>query len=278
MQKTYHFMAGLPRSGSTLLSALLNQHPDIYASPQTDLLQIMHEVYEMIPRLEAHKAGLFKQAHKNILKSIPDIHYSEIDKPVIVDKNRAWGTPYNMEKIAPILNPDAKVIITLRPFLDVLASVIKVIEKSDKALGTKSLYNENSTIVQYRSQREAQIENAMLPNALFDMALFSIYNLIENYKDRILVVWFDDLMDHPQQTMNEIYNFLELESYTNNFDSIKPVDRHDDLLGYGVLGLHDVASKLQKPKTNPKDYLSDYTIGKYANTLDFIIEKLPIRN
>jgi sulfotransferase len=278
MEKTYHFMAGLPRSGSTVLAALLNQHPDIYASPQTDLLQIMYEIDSIIPKLEGYNAGLFPQAYKEILKSIPEAHYSQIDKPIIIDKNRGWGTPYNMENIVPILNPKAKIIITLRPFLDVLASLIKVMGKSDKALGKKSLYNENSTTAFYRSIAEVQIENAMLPNALFDIALLSIYNLIENYKDRILVVWFDDLMDFPQETMNKIYSFLELESHTNNFELIKPVDKHDDLLGYGVLGLHDVATKLQKPKTNPKDYLSDYTIGKYANTLDFIIDKLPIRN
>ena len=31
--KTYHLLAGLPRSGNTLLSAILNQNPDIYSSP-----------------------------------------------------------------------------------------------------------------------------------------------------------------------------------------------------------------------------------------------------
>ena len=32
MDKKYHFISGLPRSGSTLLAALLRQNPDFHAS------------------------------------------------------------------------------------------------------------------------------------------------------------------------------------------------------------------------------------------------------
>lgn len=31
MQNTYHFISGLPRTGSTLLSAILSQNPAVYA-------------------------------------------------------------------------------------------------------------------------------------------------------------------------------------------------------------------------------------------------------
>ena len=36
--KSIYFLGGLPRSGNTLLSALLNQNPDIYVSPLSPLL------------------------------------------------------------------------------------------------------------------------------------------------------------------------------------------------------------------------------------------------
>jgi hypothetical protein len=38
-------MAGLPRSGSTLLSAILNQNPDVYSGPQTDFPSMMLSIY-----------------------------------------------------------------------------------------------------------------------------------------------------------------------------------------------------------------------------------------
>ena len=47
--------------------------------------------------------------------------YDGVDKPIIVDKNRAWGTPYNLN-LAALLNPDVRIITTVRPILEVLAS------------------------------------------------------------------------------------------------------------------------------------------------------------
>jgi hypothetical protein len=52
--------------------------------------------------------------------------------------------------------------------------------------------------------------------------------------------------------------------------SIKAIDNHDDLAGYGMLGLHDVNKKLARPKTDPSELLSDYVIQKYGNALDFL--------
>jgi hypothetical protein len=40
MQKLY-FLVGLPRSGSTLLASLLNQHPDVFASPTSPLMDLL---------------------------------------------------------------------------------------------------------------------------------------------------------------------------------------------------------------------------------------------
>jgi hypothetical protein len=37
-EKKFFFMAGLPRSGGTLLSSILSQNPDVYVSPQSTLL------------------------------------------------------------------------------------------------------------------------------------------------------------------------------------------------------------------------------------------------
>jgi len=39
--KTLFFLSGLPRSGSTLLGSLLNQHPEIYATPTSPLADLL---------------------------------------------------------------------------------------------------------------------------------------------------------------------------------------------------------------------------------------------
>jgi len=269
-EKTYHFMAGLPRSGSTVLAALLNQHPEIYASPQTDLIGMLYELNDKIPGYESYKAGLFSSGYDSVMNSIADNFYAHIDKPVIIDKNRGWGTPYNFDKLSPYVNIDGKVILTLRPILEVLASFVKAMNKTEKVLGYAPYLNQDHWVTSYRDKTDAQIESLMQTNGEIERAIFSIANLLKNHGDRLFVVWFDNLTESPQETMNGIYDFLGVDRFKNNFKSISETDKHDDINGYGVVGLHDIQSKLKKPDTKPEDYLSDYIIKKYKNALDFL--------
>lgn len=270
MTKTFHFMAGLPRSGSTLLAALLNQHPEIYASPQSALLDLLYTTQEMAQSSESYKANLNINSYDFVAKSIPEAFYSYIKKPVVIDKNRTWGTPYNITNLMPLVNPKGKIVITVRPILEILASFAKIVEQN-------RLLNPNFSVAPfgfwsstYRNIKDAEIDFLMMPNNKIDQDIYSLSNLLQNYKDKIHVVFYDDLIDQTQITLNNIYNFLELEPITNNLNQIKAVDFHNDLDGYGIVGLHDVKPKIAKNKTNPSDYLSDYIIAKYKNGLDFL--------
>lgn len=270
MTKTYHFMAGLPRSGSTVLSAILNQNPEVYSSPQTDLIGMLYELERNIPSYESYRAKLMHPNFASVLYGMADNFYAPIDKPVVIDKNRGWGTPYNWDNLSLYVNPQGKVIITMRPILEVLASFIRVAQQTHKATSSMPYLNDNLWVTHYRDVVDAQADNIMAANGEMDRAIFSIANLIKNHRDKVYVVWFDDLLDSPQATMDGIYDFLGLDRFEHNFSNIKAVDNHDDLSGYGILGLHDVNKKLARPKTDPSELLSDYVVQKYGNALDFL--------
>jgi len=263
-------MAGLPRSGSTVLSAILNQHPEIYASPQTDLLGLLYQFESNIPNYESYKAGLLFSSYDTAIRSVPDNFYSPIDKPIIIDKNRGWGTPYNWDNLSGYLNPKGKVILTMRPILEVLASFVKLGEATKKVTNTTPYLNNDLWVSYYRDPTDAIVDNLMLPNGEIDRAIFSIYNLLKNHRDRVHVVWANDLIESPQATLNSIYDFLEVQRFEHNFSNIKEVDRHDDILGYGIVGLHDIKKKLTKSQTDPTKVLSSYILEKYKNSLDFL--------
>lgn len=263
-------MAGLPRSGSTVLSAILSQNPQIYASPQTDLLQMLYTLETSIPNYQSYKAGLLFSSYDNALRSLPDNFYMPIEKPIVIDKNRGWGTPYNWDNLSDYLNPEGKVIVTMRPILEVLASFVKIAEANKKITGFMSYLNKDLWVSDYREPVDAIVDNLMQPNGEIDRALFSVSNLIKNHKDRVHIVWFDNLVNNPGQTLDGVYNFLGMDSFTHNFKNILSVDEHDDLSGYGIIGLHDVRKKLIKPDTKPEKYLSNYAIQKYGNALDFL--------
>ena len=270
MTKTYHFMAGLPRSGSTVLSAILNQNPQVYASPQTDLLQMLYNLESNIPSFESFRAGLLHQGYASVMHGLTDTFYSHIDKPVIIDKNRGWGTPFNWDHISPYVSKDGKVILTMRPILEVLASFVKASQQTKKAIKHTPYLDNNIWSSHYRNETDAIVDNLMKTNGPLDQAIYSVANLINNHRDKVCVVWFDELLDKPVATLDSIHEFLGLDLFDYNFDNIKSVDKHDDLNGYGIVGLHDVKKKLARPKTDPASYLSEYSIQKYKNALDFL--------
>ena len=76
------FLASLPRSGSTLLTSLLNQRPDVYASPTSNLCDTMGAAVQVWEQNPMTKASAAKQEDLiRILSGIMDARY-ETDKMV----------------------------------------------------------------------------------------------------------------------------------------------------------------------------------------------------
>jgi hypothetical protein len=50
--KTLYFLGGLPRSGSTLLGSLLNQHSDIYVSPTSPLGDVVTDIEQSFNKVD----------------------------------------------------------------------------------------------------------------------------------------------------------------------------------------------------------------------------------
>ena len=87
--KQHYFISGLPRSGSTLLSAILRQNPDFYADISTPVESLVGTTIKIISEGESNLVITEKQ-RKNLLHGIFDGYYKHIDKPVIFDCSRNW--------------------------------------------------------------------------------------------------------------------------------------------------------------------------------------------
>jgi sulfotransferase len=91
MPKTFHFLAGLPRSGSTVLAALLNQHPSVHASGTSGMGELMFNTFQAWKNSSAEQAAPQPEQIKAVLRGIMDTKYSNVDKPVVIDKARNWA-------------------------------------------------------------------------------------------------------------------------------------------------------------------------------------------
>ena len=122
------FFSSIPRSGSTLLSVLLRQRPDTHVSHTSNLSEVLggllNAYSKPISGTEGDNDTLVKRKQSALLSAI-DAHYSHITNPIIFDKCRAWGHPSNV-KILEDLGIDTKVIATVRPMTECVASAMKI--------------------------------------------------------------------------------------------------------------------------------------------------------
>ena len=87
---------------------------------------------------------------------------------------------------------------------------------------------------------------------------------IRGDQKHLLMVEYDDLIASPNETMKKIYEFLELDFYSHNFDQIENTHREIDDQWY-LKDMHYVRNKLEKKSQNPENILSDEILTKYSN-------------
>ena len=80
----------------------------------------------------------------------------------------------------------------------------------------------------------------------------------------LLMVEYDDLINAPNETMKKIYEFLELDFYSHNFDRIENTHREIDDQWY-LKDMHYVRNKLEKKSQSPESILSEEILNRYKN-------------
>jgi sulfotransferase len=271
MPKTFFFMAGLPRSGSNLLTAILNQHPEVHASPQTDILQLMYVLDQSFRNGESYQVGHYKKEYEKLPFSLIETFYGEMDKQYIIDKNRSWSTPYNIELAAKI-NPNVKIIAPVRNILDILASFVRLLEsnRGNNIFDTGMISSEFSPMY-YRNFNEARCDWLMSHNAQLERSILALSTALKpEHRNKFHFVHYDSLVENPKQTMSDLYKFLEIDNHDHDFQNIKQLNPVNTQQVFGLPQIHQVRPTMSKAKTNYESVLSEYTINKYRGTLDFL--------
>jgi sulfotransferase len=267
MDKTYFFMGGLPRSGSTLLSAILNQNPDIYVTPSADTSYLILSLYRNYQGSESHNAGFAPEGYKNIMAKLPDAFYEHIDKPYIIDKNRNWGTPDDLE-VAKLFSDKIKIICPVRPILEILASFVWLAEKNPDNFIDR--FVTNYPVSQFRPKNDARCDALMAADHRIETNILSLASSLNpEHQDKFHFVAYADLISKPEKVIKAIYEFLEIPKFPHQFDNLKWSLMPNEASVYGIPNLHTIRSKIDKSKTKTS-ILSEYVHKKYGHTLDFI--------
>ena len=271
--KSFYFMAGLPRAGSTLLSTLLNQNPRIYSGPSSPVLGAMYATHENFQSNELYTGYPKPNQVNEIIGSVIEHWYSDIDKPVVIDKNRAWCA--RVPFIEGYIKQEAKIIVPVRRVDEILASILTMIKRNPFQEGQPRINFVDEYLVKNNIPINDETRCQHLLNndgIVWESLNATKIGVDDGHSDKFHYVDYNDLVNDPQGELNKIYTFLGEESFPHSFENLSNQHREDDITTYGLGDMHEVHSKLEKTSSDPSEVLHDSIIELYNSnkeTLEF---------
>ena len=253
-----YFLSGLPRSGSTLLGSILNQNPDVYVSPTSPLLDLLCLQNEAINRVSQQYTFDVQEQAASIYDALPLAYYHSIKKPHIIDKHRAWAR--NVMPAQMHISKNPKVICTNRPVAEVVTSFIKLINKDPDNFIDAALKKKRKALT--TNTRAMELWESYIKDPWESLRIG-----LENYKDNLHFVDYTNLVNDPQNTINGIYDFLEIDRYEHSFDNISNTCGEAKDSAWGLRDLHTIRNKLEKTSDSAEEVLGD-NLCKYFSQFD----------
>lgn len=262
MNKQIHFLSGLYRSGNTVLSALLNQHPEIYVSPISPLSSLLwaNEVTaandENIKRNDENQTRFHR-----VQQSYAQTLYADVDKPIILDREKDWGHPANINLAVSYVSEFPKIVITVRDIVDVIGSYIAI--HRDLLVREADAFDVFS--LQYKDEVEAIADYLMRPNGNIQRTLFSIANALRTQQVSTHLVEYEDLVFMPEKVMSETHAFLGATPFINDFNNIVKIEQDNDVAAGHNADLHVVRKTLSKRQVSYRDVLPKSIVRRYSD-------------
>ncbi len=254
-------MAGLPRSGSTLLKSILNQNPIIHTEPVSPVLELTHYTNEYFKDSEQYLGyPKPKSAHK-VVSSIIDNYYHEVEKPIVIDHCRAWSN--NIEMIKTFITPMPKIICPVRNITEILTSFITMIRRNSDQV---SFIDQHLIEMGLPINDDNRCHYLMSKDGIVEQALWAQSQAFIRGDDKkhLFMVEYDDIVKNPKTTMEKIYEFLDLEYYEHQFSNIENSHREIDDQWY-LKDMHHVRKTIKKQSKSPQDVLSKTILDTYSN-------------
>ncbi len=250
--RKFHFISGLPRSGSTLTAALLRQNPRFHAGMSSPVAGLFEGVIGQVSAGTELSTMVNQDQRKRILAGLFDSYYADCKEPVIFDTSRSWTAqlPALMK-----LFPTAKLVCTVRNVAWVMDSLER--QFRDNAFENTRLFNNAGE----RSTVYTRVEAMAGANRLVGYPWHALREACySEFAERLVLVDYDLLVARPADVMKLLYEFLDEEHFEHDFEAVEyDAPAFDAQLGLD--GLHRVHKKVEpRPRQTilPPDLFERY--------------------
>lgn len=228
-----HFISGLPRSGSTLLSALLRQNPRFQASISSGLAPLISANLHVMAAGSEVSNLISEEKRARVLRGIADSYYADEDADVVFDTGRSWTTKL---PLIDELYPDAKIIACVRDVSWVMDSL--------ERLGRKNPF-ETTRLFGFEEAKGSvysRVEGLGLKTGLVGFAWAGLKEAFYGEQaHKMLVVDYNFLAQAPEKVLRLIYQFIDEPWFEgHDYNNVEfQADEFDQFIG--VKGMHTVA-------------------------------------
>jgi sulfotransferase len=247
MAKTFNFITGLPRSGSTLITNLLKQNPEIHGESVSSLCTVFGSINANWHSLETNQEYPNMEAKAGVLRSVFDGYYSNVEKPIVFDKDRGWVPLIGV--MEEVLQRPVKMVVCVRNPAEILSSFERL-KKENPLFFTRA-----DTFLKEGSSIASRAYYYAGPDGPLGMAHRNLKDAITmGYLDRMLFIDYNRFCNSPKSQMKRIYDFFELENFEHDFKKIEQEETYNDL-ATGLPNLHKIKPTLEKTTVNCVEYL-----------------------
>nr|WP_298429100.1 sulfotransferase [Rhodoblastus sp.] len=237
MQNGIHFISGLPRSGSTLLAAILRQNPRIHAGMSSPLAALFRSLMQGMGPQGELSAMLTQGQRENVLLGLFDSYYKDIHRTkVVLDTNRLWCS-----KMAAIVKlfPEARVIVCVRDLAWILDSFERILSKEPLLVSKMFQPRDAATIYTRVGALAAGLGTVGFAWNAVQEAFWG------EHADRLLVVDYEALAREPARTIERVYDALGLPAFDHDFENVSYEDGGEVDAQLGAPGLHTVTGRVE---------------------------------
>lgn len=251
--KTFHFLSGLPRSGSTVLCSILNQNPKVYVTPTSPLLGLLNHNQEAFWQLEEVIANPNREQLKNISHGMIEGAWAHRPEEIIIDKHRGWGK--NMDASTVVFGKEIKIVATVRDLPSIMASWLNLIHKYPFNFDQKVIH-----------RGLAPTDENRMGEMWFNMVKDTMESVVMARKtasNRLLLVDYDDFVSNPKREVDRVVQFLELPHHEYDFNNIEE-EASDDMRAWGFPELHKIRPQVKKTSKDPKEILGQELYDRFV--------------
>ena len=241
-------VTGLPRAGSTLLCQMLAMHPEIdcegLSSPLCNLLLAMRRMVSDDQFMLSQLDHGFDTAYGHLEGGMAGMlrgWYAGCDKPVVVDKNRAW---LHCIEMVLKLAPETKMIVCLRELGQIYGSI------EDR---------HQQTILLDFVDHFADYDRFGRADALFSkdkvigaplVSIHAIEDLPEAVRQRLFFLRYEDLMARPAEVMARIYAWLDVSKLQIDPERLEVMGVTESDSHYRMKFLHTQHARIAPPRAH----------------------------